>query len=168
MKTLITIIALGITFLSYSQEPNNQSPLIELEDVNVSAVNSSYLTTVQDTNTPQEVVLLQREAARFDVRSTSEFSEDVLIGSFEMVFKNAKGSIDTFYDNNGKITSAYERFRNIQLPRAIQRELYQEHKGWAMTANLYASAYEGDHLIDRSYKIQLERGDTKKSIVIHK
>ena len=167
MKTLVTIFALGITFLSYSQEPNNQSTLVELDDVVIAAVNSSYLTSVQDQHTPKEVALLQREVANYDVRLNPDFSEDVTTATFEMAFSNSKGSIEAFYNKQGKIASAYERFRNILLPNAIQRKLYQAHKGWTMTGNLYASAYEGDDLIDRSYKIQVVKGNDTKNVVFH-
>ena len=168
MKNLVNMLLAGmISFLSYAQEPNNQNPMVELDDVVVSTVNTSYLATVQDENTPKEVAILQRDAANFDVRSDPGFSDDIKGDSFEIVFKNARGSIDTFYNSFGKIEAAYERFRNILLPQAIQRELYQSHQGWIMTGNLYASAYEGDDLIDRSYKVQLEKGDEKKSVVFH-
>ncbi|NNK55596.1 MAG: hypothetical protein HKO97_13630 [Flavobacteriaceae bacterium] len=168
MKTFISMLVVGmISFLSFAQESHNQTSMVELEDVVVLAVNTSYLATVQDENTPKEVTLLQRDAANFDIRSNPDFSEDVTTDTFEMVFRNSKGSIDTFYNKHGKIEASYERFRNILLPRAIQRQLYQSHQGWTMTGNLYASAYENDDLIDRSYKIQLEKGDDKKSVVIH-
>jgi hypothetical protein len=167
MKTLATIFALGITFLCYAQEPNNQAPLVELDKVVLSTVNANYLAAVQDQNTPQEVTLLQKEAARYDVRTSKDFDSDVKNKTFEMVFKNSNGSINAFYNAFGGIESAYERFRDILLPRSVQRELYQSYKEWTMTGNLYASAYEGGDLIDRSYRIQLEKGDDKKSIVIH-
>jgi Ca2+-binding RTX toxin-like protein len=167
MKTLVSILAVGITFLSYSQEPNNQTPLVELDNVVVSTVNSNYLAAVQDQNTPQEVALLQKQAAIYDVRTSKEFDSNIKNETFEMIFKNSNGSINAFYNASGGIESAYERFRNILLPRSVQRELYQSHKDWNMVGNQYASSYEGNDLIDRSYKIKLEKGNDKKNVVIH-
>lgn len=167
MKTLVSILAVGITFLSYSQAPIDQAPLVELDNVVVSTVNSSYLAAVQDQNTPQEVALLQKQAAIYDVRSSKEFDSEVKNATFEMVFKNSKGSINAFYDASGEIESAYGRFRNILLPRSVQRQLYLSNKDWTMVGNLYASSYEGIDLMDRSFKIQLQKGDDKKNVVIH-
>ena len=166
MKTLVSILAVGITFLSYSQEPYNQTQLVELDNVVVSTVNADYLAAVQDQNTPQEVAMLQKEAAISDVRTSKEFDSKVKNETFEMIFKNSKGSINAFYNSSGGIESAYGRFRNILLPRAIQRQLYQSHKDWNMVGNLYVSRYEGNDHTDRSYKIQLEKGDDKKNVVI--
>ena len=168
MKTLANILVAGmISFLSIAQEPNNQAHVVELDKVVVSSVNTNYLTAVQDQNTTREVALLQRDAAQYDVQSNREFDTDVKNDTFEMVFQNPNGSINAFYNKFGAIESAYERFRNILLPRSVQRELYQSHKDWTMTGNLYASAFEGGDLIDRSYKIQLQKGDENKSVVIH-
>ena len=168
MKTLVSMLVVGmISFLSFAQEPNNQTQLIELDKVVVSTVNTNYLAAVQDQNTPKEVVSLQRDAAQYDVCSNKEYDSDVKNETFEMVFKNSNGSINAFYNAFGDIESAYERFRDILLPRSVQRELYQSHKDWTMTGNLYTSAYEGDDLKNRSYKIQLKKGDDKKNVVIH-
>lgn len=167
MKTLVTLFALGITFLSYSQEPFNQSQLVELEDVAISTVNTNYLRRVQDQNTPNEVAILQKEAAHYDIRSSEGFDSNIKNESFEVIFKNSKGSINAFYTSSGKIQSAYERFNNIKLPRGVQQQMYRANKDWTMVGNSYASRYEGDDLINRSYKILLEKGADKKKVVIH-
>ena len=168
MKTLINMLVVGmISFLSFAQQSNNQRSLVELDNVVVAEVNTSYLSAVQNQNTPKEVALLQRIAAQYDVRSNSDFYKDVTTDTFEVVFKNSKGFINIFYDASGTIDASYERFRDVMLPRAIQHKIYNSHQGWNMTGNLYASAYEDGDLIDCSYKIKLEKGDDKKRIVIH-
>ena len=169
MKTSISMLVVGlISFLSFAQAPNNQGSLVELDNVVVTAINTSYLTAVQNQDTPKEVALLQQEAAQYDVQSIPSFSKDVTTDdTFEIVFKNSKGFLNAFYDASGTIDASYERFRDIMLPRSIQRKIFDSHQGWTMTGNLYASAYEGGDLINRSYKIQLEKGDDKKRIMIH-
>ena len=168
MKTLVSMLVVGmITFLSFAQEPNNQRSMVELENVVVTAINTSYLTAVQNQDTPKEVARLQQAAAQYDVQATSSFSKDVTTDTFEMVFKNSKGFLNAFYDASGTIEASYERFRDILLPKTIQRKILDSHQGWTMTGNLYASAYEDGDLKNRSYKIQLEKGDEKKRIVIH-
>ncbi|MEL6811141.1 MAG: hypothetical protein AAFP76_07390 [Bacteroidota bacterium] len=168
MKTLVTLLAVGMTsLLGYAQEPGNQGSAVALDKVVVYSLNATYLQGVQDKNTPNEVALLQRKAALYDVRSNKDFSEDHKDETYEMVFKNSKGLIDIFYNSQGKIESAYERFRDVLLPKVIQKQLYQSYKGWTMVGNLYASAYKGDDLIDRSYQIQLRKGEDRKNIVLH-
>ncbi len=167
MKTLVSILVVGITFLSYSQESSNQTQLTELVDAAISTVNTNYLMSVQDDNTPHDVAMLQKEAAQFDIRKSKDFDSKLKNESFEVIFKNSKGSIITLYTSSGKIQSAYERFNNVKLPRSVQQQMYRSNKGWSMVGNLYASRYEGDDLINRSYKILLEKGDDKKKVVIH-
>jgi len=133
----------------------------------VSTVNASYLAAVQDQNTPQEVAFLQKQAVIYDVRTSKEFDSEVKNETFEIIFKTSNGSINAIYNSSGGIESAYERFRNILLPRAVQHQLYQSHKNWTMVGNLYASSYEGNNLIERAYEIQLQKGDDKKNLIIH-
>ena len=166
MKTLVNILVVGITFLSYSQEPFNQTQLIELDDVAISTVNANYLMSVQDQNTPHVVAILQKEAAQYDIRTSKGFDSKLKKESFEVIFKNSKGSINAFYTSSGKIQSAYERFSNIMLPRSVQQQMYRSNKDWSMVGNLYVSRYEGDDLLNRSYKILLEKGDDKKKVII--
>ena len=167
MKALVSILILGITFLCYSQDPVNKTKLIELDDVTISKLNGNYLMAVQDQNTPQVVAMLQIEAALYDIRASKGFDSKLKKESFEMIFKNSKGSINAFYTSSGKIQSAYERFRNIMLPRSVQQQMYRSNKGWSMASNLYVSRYVGEDLIKRSYKIILEKGDDKRKVVIH-
>ena len=167
MKILASLFAVGISFFSYSQGPNNQEHIVELDHVAVSTANMIYLETVQDQNTPKEVALLQKQAAIYDVRTSREFDPELRNEASETIFKNSKGAISAFYNSAGEIVSTYERFKDILLPRTVQQQLYKSHKDWVMVGNLYTSNYKGSDLIERSYKIRLQKGDDKKSQTIH-
>lgn len=168
MKTLVSILVVGmISFQSFAQESNIKNPYIELENVIVTTINTKYLSVVVDKNTPNAVASLQQLAANYDVKDNPKFSEDVINDTFEMAFRNAKGYINALYNSKGKIEAAYGRFRNIPLPKEIQKQLYQANKGWTVTGTIFSSAYEEDIQNDRSYKVHLEKGNHKKSKVIH-
>jgi hypothetical protein len=164
MRALITILVLGISFLSYAQDPDPLTKY-ELEDVVVTA-NSAYLATVQDENTPTVARMLQKQAAVYDVRSNREFDKNAP-GYFEMVFKNNNGNIDAYYDNKGRIVAASEVFENVQLPNTVRQEVFKGNNEWKMTSNRYSSSYNDNDLVKRTYKIKLEKGDHKKDVVIH-
>ncbi|MDX1470752.1 MAG: hypothetical protein R3213_04595 [Flavobacteriaceae bacterium] len=167
MKNLISILALTmVTFLGYSQDLDKDENTIELEDV-VMSLNRDYLVLVQDAMTPPEVARLQLKAANYDVRKHPEFSEDVETDVFEMAFRNSKGAIHAFYDNQGKIESAFERFHDVVLPREVLLEILNSYKGYNMVSNLYVSSYDQkkDNL-NRSYKIDLENGINKRTVKI--
>lgn len=167
MKTLISIFIVGISFLCYSQDPINKTNLVELDDVTIFTINANYLASVQDQYTPSEVALLQDKVAHYNISKSKEFDSNLKGETFEVIFKNSKGSINAFYNSSGKIGSAYERFNNIMLPRVVQKQLTEFNRDWSVVGNLYACRYDGEDLINRSYKILLEKGDDKKKIVIH-
>lgn len=155
---LLTMVA----FHGYSQEPT-----IELEDVIINSLNPDYLKKVQDEMTPPEVARLQLKAANYDVRKHPEFSKDVETDVFEMAFRNSKGAIHAFYDNHGKIESAFERFNDVILPREMLMDILKSYKYYNMVGNLYVSSYDkkqGNPI--RSYRIDLKNGANKKTVKI--
>ena len=85
-----------------------------------------------------------------------------------MAFRNSKGSIHVFYDNQGKIESAFERFRDVVLPIKVLVEILEAHKDWDLVGNLYVSSYDkkSDNLI-RSYKIDLQRGLDRRTVKVN-
>ena len=165
MRTLVYIFVLSLTVLSTAQAQRTTETQLELDDV-VITTNATYLSEVQDANTPTVVATLQREAATYDV-STSKGFDKQLKDTFEMVFKNNKGSIDAFYDSSGKIVSAMENFRDVLLPGKVRDQVFKENKDWQMTGNQYTSSYAGGDLIKRTYKIKLRNGNHKKDVVIN-
>ncbi len=164
MRTLVSILAVCLTFASYAQKDNNQATSIALEDVLITS-NANYLQAVQDESTPATVKKLQREVATYSLRENSEFDQSVKT-PFEMVFKNAHGQIDAFYDVSGKVISSFEKFRNILLPETIRDQVFHDNLDWEMISNQYSSSYSDENKIKRTYKIKLRNGDHKKDIVI--
>lgn len=165
MRTLVYIFVLSLTVLSTGQAQEITETQLELDDV-VITTNATYLSEVQDGNTPSIVATLQRQAASYDVTKNNEFNKQVA-ETFEMVFRNKNGSIDAFYDNTGKIVSAMESFRNVLLPGEIRDRVYKENVDWQMTSNQYTSSYSDNDLIKRTYKIKLRKGNHKKDVVIN-
>jgi hypothetical protein len=165
MRTLVTILAVSLTLISYAQQNNNQRPTIDLDDVLVTA-NLSYLNTVQDESTPATAKRLQQEVATYSVQANSDFDKSVK-QPFEMIFKNAYGTIDAFYDASGKVIESYEKFKNILLPGPIRDQVFRENLDWEMISNQYVSDYSGDNLIKRSYKVRLQNGKHKKDVIIN-
>ena len=165
MRTLVSILVFGITFLTYSQENQNQTSVLELDDVLVSA-NAAYLNNVQDENTPATVKQLQQEVVTYNVRDNKDF-DATSDEPYEMIFKNASGMINAFYDSSGQVVATYEKFKDILLPNEIRDRVFRENSLWKMIGNQYRSTYSDNNLIKRTFKIQLQNGDHKKDIVIN-
>lgn len=167
MKTIATsLFVLGFIFLSNAQVTNDSESMIELEDVLVTSLNSDYLETVLDNETPKVVASLQRKAAGYNVHDSSAFDKKQS-RTFEMLFTNNHGKINAFYDANGKITSTIESFKNVPLPISVRKEIQDSNSNWEMVENRYTGAYSDNQLIKRNYKVLLKNGDDTKRIVIN-
>jgi G3E family GTPase len=165
MRTLVYIFVLSLTVLSTTHAQRTTETQLELDDV-IITTNTTYLTEVQDTNTPTVVAQLQKEAAVYDVSNSKGFDKQVR-ETFEMVFRNNKGSIDAFYNSSGEIVSALENFRDVLLPGKVRDQVFKENENWQMTGNQYTSSYSAGDLIKRTYKIKLRNGNHKKDVVIN-
>jgi hypothetical protein len=167
MRTIATsLFVLGCMFLSNAQVTNDSESMIELEDVLVTTINSDYLESVQDKETPKVVASLQRRAAGYNVHNSSAFDKKQS-RDFEMLFANSHGKINAFYDGNGKITSTIESFKNVPLPISVRQEIQRSNANWEMVENSYNGAYNDNKLIKRNYKVLLKKGDATKRIVIN-
>ncbi len=164
-KVVFSIILLGLTGLGFSQESNEGITAVELAAVTVSALNSDYLTYVQNQDTPEVVQQLQNRAARFDVTALRDYNKKEK-QMFETVFKATNGSLIAFYAKNGQIVSSMENFKDVVLPMTIRKRVFEANPGWKMGRNQYVSTYQDDRLIKKMYRIQLVQGGEKKRLTI--
>lgn len=101
----------------------------------------------------------------FDMKSYINGSDEKH-DSYQVTFKNNKGSLEAIYDEKGDLVQTSQRFKNVLIPMAMRRDLITHHKGWNMTGNSY-SAYGKKDLLDKEeYKISLSDGKKNKNIKI--
>jgi hypothetical protein len=163
MKTLVSILVLGITFLSYSQENHSQASVLELDDVIVSA-HAAYLNKVQDEKTPAAVKRLQQEVVTYNVRMNKDFDK-TSNEPYQMLFKSTSGMISAFYDASGQVVASYEKFKDIMLPEAIRDRVFRDNANWEMISNKYVSNYTDNKLTKRTFKVKLQNGNLKKDMI---
>lgn len=164
MKTLVFgLLVLGFTSLGLSQDHNDGISVVQLEDVMVSALNTNYLTTVQDESTPGTIKQIQLAAANFDIKSNPRYDRNAE-KPLEVIFKSNKGKIVAFYDTHGKIVSSRENFKNVLLPLTLREKLIVDYSGWEMKSNKYLCTYVDDKQLKRKFKIGLTDGKHSKKL----
>lgn len=86
--------------------------------------------------------------------------------SYSVTFRSTKGTLRAYFDRDGALKSTSQKFRNIVLPRNLQKELYRDHKGWAMVSNKYVAKGDADSVDKQAYHIQLKKGKITRNIVL--
>lgn len=164
-NVLFGLIYLGLTSLAYSQEIPTSIDLkeVKLLGVTVTPLNTTYLRKVQDPDTPELVKKLENTAARFDVTEASIY--DGNHEGYEVIFEQTNGRIIATYDQNGKIISSFERFKNLNLPPRVRNNIAKEYPGWIVHKDAYLVSYyvDAEH-VKKVYKIQIRKENEKKNL----
>ena len=164
-KLVFGLLFLGLTSLVYSQ--NDVQKNIILEPVTIKPLNLSYLKEVQHEDTPELVVNLQNEAARYDITELPIFDRE--FEAYEVIFKTKKeggtsGLITATYDSNGKIMSSIERYKNILLPKTVRDAINNKYPGWIIHKDIFLVTYRDDRKAKQVFKVQIRKDRDKKNL----
>ena len=171
MKTLIIYLAFFVwTGALYAQ--------IELEETKVGfAPLSSEI--VEDGNS-YSFTIRETYQGEFEARPMAFMKENFSMKEFiavvdkegkydgyQVSFRSDKGALQADFDADGNLLSSSERFKNVVLPRDLQKQLYNDHKGWTMVKNIRVTRGNNGGINKTVYRIKLENGAQKKNVKFH-
>ena len=146
-KLLLGLLVIGLTSPVFSQ-------IVELPEIEITAVNYKYLSAVNSQDLDLDVKMLQEKVAHFDLKN-ADFYEDEY-NMYEVRFYIPKGAILVAYDKNGEIIRTIERFKNVKLPLAVRNTISTAFPGWALTKDVYRVSYRNNKS-NKVYKVILEK-----------
>jgi hypothetical protein len=145
-------------FAQYSSTKLDQSYLKEGASLNT---NIEYLNEVQNNETPSQVKQLEQVVTLLDLTRFPQFDEGR--GShFNVTFKSYLGQITALYDENGKIISATEQFKNFALPYEVGVAIVKEYPQWEITKSIYKVKYTKGQEPRKYFKVQISNDNEVK------
>ena len=151
---LFGAFALGWSSTGHTQEV--------LPEVTVKAVKYKYLNAVNDKDAAQPVKLLQRQAAEYDVKTSSFYEEDY--DTYFISFYIPDGQILASYDKDGKLLSTVEKYKNVMVPPAVRSAVANRYPQWSISKDVYLVNYNEENVAKKVYKLTLESGDKRMKI----
>lgn len=174
MKNLIIgLFLIGLTTLGFSQQKKGKIKAVQLKDVTVNTTlsdisllnfNFSYLDKVQDNTTAAPVKSFQAYASRYDIMNLSEF--DGRQELFQVMFKGTKGYIVAYYNNEGKILSTNERYRDIKIPKKMVRHILSEYPDSKFLKMVHTVHFKENNDVKKIYRIRILNDNSKKNLKI--
>lgn len=171
MKTLVIFLV-----LAFATAAGNAQELIELQEARVNynplsssatKVGNAFSYTVVETYRGEfEKDPLGFVKKHFDIQQIINEFADNNYSSYEISFKSRKGSLLAEYDQNGKLVSTSQKFKNIALPNIICHQLFREHKGWAMVDNAHIAKSRNGKIKQNYYRITMQNGNKKRNVKI--
>ncbi|MCA0133192.1 nicotinate-nucleotide adenylyltransferase [Winogradskyella alexanderae] len=139
--------------------------VIELPEIEITAVNYKYLSSVDSDDTPISVKMLQEKVAMFDLKS-SEFYNDEY-ATYNISFYIPDGKILAAYDKNGKLIRTIEKYKDIKLPIAVREAIAERFPNWIAVGDVYrVNFHYMNEITDKFYKVRLENGNKKMKVKI--
>ncbi|MCA0152861.1 nicotinate-nucleotide adenylyltransferase [Winogradskyella vincentii] len=158
-KLFILLLLLAFSSQVYAQ-------VIELPEIEISAVNYKYLSSVESDDTPMSVKMLQEKVAMYDLKS-SEFYKDEY-ATYNISFYIPEGKILAAYDKDGKLLRTIEKYKDVKLPKTVGEAITKRFPGWTVVSDFYKVNYHYmNKVTDKLYKVRLENGDKKMKVKIN-
>lgn len=167
MKTfLFALILIGLT--NHTTAQNNDLAFHKESQNTLSKTskhlkNTDYLTTTHQA--VKRMASMQQEVAAFNIRNLDIYTPDQP-ATYDVTFKEGNDQVMARYDENGHIQYATETYQNIRLPYEIAHKLAKDYPGWAFAKTHCAIVYSNDKPATISYKVQLQKGNQKKTVKI--
>lgn len=159
MKRILPFyIALALSTFLWAQDPKTE----ELSEVVVTAVNYKYLSSIDSKETPIPVKLLERKVASYKVKKDGIFEDEYPF--YTVSFYLPEGKIVAVYDEDGKILRTIERFKNLDLPKAVIESLENTYPDWKIVDDVYLIDYNHQKGVNRTFKLKLQK--RKKTIKV--
>ena len=153
-KIVFGLLALGLTAQVSAQIIKTE----QLSEVTVMAMNYKYLNNVNTQEVASVPVdLLERKVAAFDVKNSDFYQDDYDL--YNITFFIPEGKILAAYDKDGKLIRTAEKFKNINLPKAVKKSILKRFPEWKITKDIYMVNYHENSGANKKYKLKLENGN---------
>ena len=174
MRTLILSIAcFTVTVLTAQQ---NDLAFLDSNTIGTkSMAPRNYKTTFESPNSiylnerssvqPSIIVKQWREKlANYDLKGNSIFDNSEK-ATYQVKFKNEQVHIIADYDNNGKILSTKETYKNIKIPLELRVKISKEHPECLFLKTSFHLNYSHKNGIDKQYyKVQIRKENKNTSL----
>ncbi len=148
-KPILIILLLALSSQVYSQ-------VTELKEVTITAVNYKYLNSVDSEDTDVSVQLLEKKAARHNLKDSDYYDDDY--DTYHVTFFIPEGKILAAYDKDGTLIRTIEKFKNVKLPMKVREAIAKRYPNWRMVEDVYRVNYHKG-AVKKQYKVTLKNGD---------
>lgn len=160
MKKLVVLLLL----LTFSSQLFAQ--VVKLPEIEITAVNYKYLSSVDADDTPMSVKMLQEKVAMYDLKGSDLYNDEY--ESYNISFYIPEGKILAAYDKDGKLLRTIEKYKDIKLPKNVRMAIAERFPNWNIVSDIYKVNYHYlNEVTKKLYKVRLENGNKKMKVKIN-
>jgi hypothetical protein len=168
MKTyVIALLALGLTTLSYSQDKmdrDSKSGTISMEELPALVIKSAgddFSIYLPDRNADPKVRKLEDHFIAYDLGKNFEGYETYLV-----VMEIKGGTLSATYNENGKLISVVENYKDVKLPGEVIYSIYNKFPGWEIVNDKYLYSQKEGDILKQQYNLKIKKGKETKKLTV--
>ena len=169
MKTyVIALLVLALTTISYSQDKkdtaykNGTISMENLPAVVIKSAGDDFSVYLPDRNADPKVRKLEDSFIAYDLGTNYEGYETYLV-----VMEIKGGSLSATYNENGKLISVVENYKNVKLPGDVIYSIYQKFPGWEIVNDKYLYTQKEGDILKKQYNLKIKKGKKTKKLTVH-
>ncbi len=171
MKTLVmALLFLGMTTISYAQDKmdittrdaNGNISIENLPSVVIKSAGKDFSVYLPDRNPDPTVRKLEDSFIAYNLGKDYEGFETFLV-----IMETKGGSLSATYNENGKLTSVVENYKNVQLPGDVIYSVYKTYPGWEIVNDKYLYSQKEGDVIKKQYNLKIKKGKETRKLTVH-
>ncbi|MES2240535.1 MAG: hypothetical protein V4497_09800 [Bacteroidota bacterium] len=165
MRTfIITLLLLGLTFSSFSQEKEEGGAMDikELPSVVIKRIGTDFSIYIPDQNPDINVRNLQEEFAAYDIGKNLNGDETYLV-----VLNTENNSLAATYNEKGKLIGVVENYKNVKLPKEVIFSLLRAYPEWNIVNDKFLYTQKEGDIIKKQYNIKIQKGKEVLRLKVH-
>lgn len=167
MKAIsIVLLFLSSITVSFSQDKASTSTkgsirMEELPAVVIKSAGKDFSVYLPDRNPDPTVREIEDQFIAYDLGRDYEGFESYLV-----IMETAKGSLTATYNQNGKLTSVVENYKDIKLPTAVIYSIYKSFPGWQIINDKYLYEQKEGDVVKKEYNIRIKKEKEIRKLVV--
>ncbi|TDE54342.1 hypothetical protein [Flavobacterium sp. GT3P67] len=162
---IIVLFFLSIsTIYSQDKEINSGQGNIKMENlpgVVIKSAGKDFSIYIPDRNPDKSVRALEEKFIAYDLGRDYEGFENYLV-----IMETSKGSLTATYNENGKLTSVIENYKNIKLPNSVIYSIYKNFPGWQIVNDKYLYSQKEGDITKKEYNLKIKKGNEVRKLVV--
>ncbi|MGB0897300.1 MAG: hypothetical protein ACPGU9_00705 [Flavobacteriaceae bacterium] len=166
MKTIcMYLLVLGLVCPAFAQEKNYEE-LYEsgkLPAVVLKKAGEEFSVYYPDNKNPDSRVLaLENSFISYTIDKDFNGTE-----SYYILFEVKDGVLAANFDENGKLLSVVERFKNVRIPEKVRQSLALKFPEWSMKSDKFVYVQKKGEVKRKHYKIIMKKNNKLRRIVVN-
>lgn len=169
MKTyVIALLTLGLTTISYSQDKmdmdskNGNMNIEMLPAVVIKSAGEDFSVYLPDRNADPKVRKLEDSFIAYNLGKDYEGFDTYLV-----VMEIKGGSLSATYNENGKLVSVVENYKDIKLPGDVIYSVYKKFPGWEIVNDKYLYSQKEGDVLKKQYHLKIKKGKETRKLTVH-